>query len=39
VQLFGCGPGWVSAQLPSQVQRLDALADAVDKLEAVAVGE
>jgi MerR family transcriptional regulator, light-induced transcriptional regulator len=39
VRLFGCGPGWVSAQLPSQVQRLDALADAVDKLEAVAVGE
>jgi hypothetical protein len=39
VHMFGCGPGWASAQLPSQVERLDALADAVDRLEAVAAGE
>ncbi|MBP2322545.1 transposase-like protein [Kibdelosporangium banguiense] len=39
VRLFGCGPGWAAVRLPSQVQRLGALADAVDKIEAVAVGE
>jgi hypothetical protein len=39
VRLFGCGPGWAAVKLPSQVQRLDALADAVDKIEAVTVGE
>lgn len=38
VQMFGCGPGWAAVQLPSQVQRLDVLADAVDKIEAAAVG-
>jgi hypothetical protein len=39
VRMFGCGPGWASAQLPSRVERLDALADAVDMLEAVAAGD
>nr|WP_232328561.1 MerR family transcriptional regulator [Kibdelosporangium sp. MJ126-NF4]CEL23604.1 Mobile element protein [Kibdelosporangium sp. MJ126-NF4]CTQ93141.1 Mobile element protein [Kibdelosporangium sp. MJ126-NF4] len=38
VRLFGCGPGWATAPLPDQVQRLDALADAVDQIEAVVVG-
>jgi DNA-binding transcriptional MerR regulator len=36
-RLFGCGPGWAST-LPSQVERLDALADAVDRIESVASG-
>jgi MerR family transcriptional regulator, light-induced transcriptional regulator len=39
VRMFGCGPGWASARLPSQVERLDALGDAVDRLEAVVVGD
>lgn len=38
VRLFGCGPGWATVRLPGQVERLDVLADAVDRLEAVAVG-
>lgn len=37
-RMFGCGPGWASVQLPGQVQRLDALAEAVDQIEAVVVG-
>jgi DNA-binding transcriptional MerR regulator len=39
VRMFTCGPGWVSARLPSHVERLTALADAVDRLEAVVIGE
>jgi MerR family transcriptional regulator, light-induced transcriptional regulator len=31
---FGCGPGW-AAVLPGHVERLDALGDAVDRLESV----
>ncbi|MBE1467269.1 MerR family transcriptional regulator [Kibdelosporangium phytohabitans] len=38
IRMFSCGPGWVTAQLPDQVRRLDALADAVDQIEAVVVG-
>lgn len=38
VRMFGCGPGWVTAQLPDDVRRLDALAGAVDEIEAVIVG-
>jgi MerR family transcriptional regulator, light-induced transcriptional regulator len=38
-RLFGCGPGWATARLPGQVQRLDTLTDAVDRIEAVAVDE
>ncbi len=37
-RMFGCGPGWAAVQLPDQVQRLDALAEAVDQIEAVVVG-
>jgi hypothetical protein len=39
VRMFGCGPGWTGVQLPSRVERLDALADAVDLLEAVATDD
>jgi transposase-like protein len=38
VRMFGCGPGWAGVQMPSGVDRFDALADAVDMLEAVAAG-
>jgi hypothetical protein len=39
IRMFGCGPGWATVRLPSQVERLDALADAVDRIEAVAVDD
>nr|WP_312872559.1 MerR family transcriptional regulator [Kibdelosporangium persicum] len=38
IRMFVCGPGWALARLPSQVQRLDVLADAVDRIEAVVAG-
>lgn len=38
-RMFGCGPGWAEVRLPSQVERLDGLAEAVDRLEAVVGGE
>jgi MerR family transcriptional regulator, light-induced transcriptional regulator len=35
VRLFACGPGWFAADLPNQVDRLENLADAVDRIESL----
>ena len=35
VRLFACGPGWFATELPSRVERLDELATAVDRIEAL----
>jgi MerR family transcriptional regulator, light-induced transcriptional regulator len=35
VRLFACGPGWFPADLPNRVDRLENLADAVDRIEAL----
>ena len=35
VRLFAAGPGWFATELPSRVERLDDLATAVDRIEAL----
>jgi MerR family transcriptional regulator, light-induced transcriptional regulator len=35
VRLFACGPGWFATELPSRVERLDDLAVAVERIEAL----
>ncbi len=38
VRLFAAGPGWFATELPSRVERLDELATAVDRIEALIDG-
>lgn len=35
VRLFACGPGWFTTELPDRVDRLDDLADALQRIEGV----
>jgi hypothetical protein len=35
VRLFAAGPGWFATELPSRVERLDDLATAVNRIEAL----
>jgi DNA-binding transcriptional MerR regulator len=37
-RLFACGPGWDSAALPDNVELLDGVASAVERIECVLVG-
>lgn len=38
VRLFACGPGWFATELPSRVEQLDDLADAVERIETLVLG-
>ncbi|WP_436492329.1 MerR family transcriptional regulator [Actinokineospora sp. HUAS TT18] len=39
LRVFACGPGWFDTDMPGRAEHLDELADAVDRIEAVVLGE
>lgn len=38
-RVFACGPGWFDTDMPGRAEHLDELTDAVDRIEAVVLGE
>ncbi|CRK59949.1 Mobile element protein [Alloactinosynnema sp. L-07] len=39
LRVFACGPGWFDTDMPGRAEHLDELAEAVDRIEAVVLGE